>query len=123
MIWELMEEWGKAREYLLPALEYCGGTHSEDDIICGLIQGQYKLWLWEKSAHLTEFRQYPRMKALNIFLVGGDMEELFAHEPKICAFALKNGATRITNGGRVGWERALIPLGYQKLGIVMAKDI
>ena len=121
MIYETVTEWQKCRDILLPAIERTNGTHTEDDVLAGLIKGELKLWRGERSAVVTEFVLYPRLKALGFFLIGGDLEELLNDlEPKICAYALKNGCSRVQGGGRKGWERVL---DYKFDGVFMHKDL
>lgn len=123
MIFETFKEWERVRGFLLPALEYCGGTHNEDDVIVGILQGQYRIWAWDKSAHLTETKQFPRLKVCNIFLAGGDKTELLEKEAIIAKWARSQGCERMHMGGRIGWEKVLPEIGYQKIGILMMKDI
>lgn len=106
MIFEQMEEWRKCREALLPAIEMTDGTHTEDDVIAGLLGGQYRLWVNGSSGIITEFVKFPRMKCLNVFLAGGDLAELEPLRPAIEKFALLNGCTRLTAlFARKGWVR------------------
>lgn len=115
------EMWGKCRQYLLPAIEYTHGTHNEDDIIIMVLAGKLKLWEGARSAMLTEFCQFPRMKTLNVFIGGGDLEELQEMEKQLVPFARENGCARITGCGRLGWTKSLP--GYEKGGFFMHKDI
>lgn len=123
MIFDLMQEYARVREYLLPAIERTNGTHTEDDIILGLISGHLKLWALEKSVGITEFQTYPRMKVINVFLAGGDLDEIMAHTPVLEAYGLKNGCTRMTFGGRPGWEPKMADRGYKRGGVFLYRDL
>lgn len=118
----LFDAWAKAKPILEPAIVETKGTHSVDDVCLMVGLGHFTLWVWEKSALLTEFVQYPRMKVLNCFAGGGDFEELVAkRDAELVPFAQKNGCSRIVGAGRKGWEKKLP--GYQFGGIYMHKDI
>lgn len=117
----MIEDWIRARDWLLPALALNGGTHTEDDIVAGLYVGRYHLWIAERGAIVTEFVTYPRLKALNFFLVGGNLEAVLALEPGIVAFARENGCKRVICAGRKGWERVLKDYAPAWLGL--RKDI
>lgn len=114
-------EWEAARDWLLPTLEHCHGTHNEDDVIARVITGEYKLWRFEKCAVVTMFIQYPRLKALNVFMAGGDLEDLKTKQPEIERWAREQGCTRIVSGGREGWIRAFPD--YSKHGALYYKDL
>lgn len=125
----MIEEWVRVRQFLLPALELTGGTHTEDDIVTGLLVGQVdvnapramKLWTAEKSAIVTEFLHYPRLKFIHFFLVGGDMAEVLAMETPILEWAKAHGCHKKSCAGRKGWERVL--KGYDKSFLVMHGNI
>jgi hypothetical protein len=106
MIWQLMEEWRQCRDAMLSAIDTANGTHNEDDILIGLITGQMRLWRKNKSAVVTEFQQFPRKKAIHVFLAGGDMRDLKPLFTDVENFGRKNGCS-VASGlvKRDGWER------------------
>lgn len=116
-----MQDYLKAREYLLPSLPYCNGTHEEDDIILLTLKGRFKLWLGERSAALTEVVEFPRMKCLHIFLAGGDLGDMAESlKPKIEQYAEQQGCRRLTVTGRDGWQRVW---GATKSGTAMYREL
>lgn len=118
----LFEAWEKAKPYFEKAIEEVKGTHSIDDVCLMVGNGQMKLWVWDKSAALTEFVNFPRMKVMSCFLVGGDLEELRAKEVEhLIPFAKANGCSRIMGAGRPGWER--VRSDWTRGGVYMHKDI
>lgn len=118
----IFEAWGRARPYLEKALIEVKGTHSMDDVCLMVGSGHFKLWLWEKSAALTEFVTFPQMKTLNCFIVGGDLEELRQMEiEQLIPYAKANNCSRITGAGRPGWAR--VQSDWTKGGVYMHKDI
>jgi hypothetical protein len=119
----VFETWSRAREHLLDAIEQTNGTHNEDDVLLMLLNGTHgsKLWLFEKSALITEFINFPRLKALNVWLVGGDLDELRTVEPQLIEYAKQNQCIRISGGGRFGWSR--VRSDWKKAGVYMYKDL
>ena len=105
----IFEKWSRCREWLLPAIALTNGTHDEDDILRGLVLGHYMLWAGQKCAVVSEFVEHDskKKKSCNLFLVGGDMDELLAIEPVIAAWAKEQNCERMTCAGRKGWERVL----------------
>lgn len=105
----LFSEWTAVRAHLLPAIERTHGTHTEDDIIVGLLCGnppQFQLWRNDKAAIVTEIITYPRLKVVNFFLIGGELQAALALESQVIDFALEKDIHRLTGGGRTGWGRA-----------------
>ena len=101
-------DWPRVKEHILAALEYGGNTHGEEDVLTGINERKYQLWPGHRSAVVTEVIQYPRLKAVRIWLAGGDLQELMGMERAISAWAKDIGASRIEiGGGRPGWERTL----------------
>lgn len=121
MIYERWKEWHECREWLLPALDYCHGSHTEDDVILRLASGEYRLWRFEKCAVVTMFYQYPQFKVLNIFIAGGDLSDLKSHQCEIELFAARNGCARIYSGGRDGWGKVFPD--YERMGALYYKEL
>ena len=121
MIYERFCEWQKARDWILPALDYGHGTHSEDDIIVRILSGEYKLWLFEKSAVVTNMIQWPQFRAFNVFLAGGDMEDLKSHQCEMERWAASQGCKQACSGGRDGWGRVFPE--YTRAGAFYYKEI
>lgn len=84
-----------------------------------------QFWPGENCACVTEIIEFPQLKALNFFLVGGDMDELLTKmHHAVIEWARANGCKRVALVlGRKGWERALKPMGYTKALSVMFKNL
>ncbi len=122
MIWETVQEWALCREALLPAIEMTQGTHTEDDVLSAIILGNMRLWRKNKSGLVTEFSQFPRMKVINVFLAGGDLEDVISLQTDIENYGRKNGCQRATMlAARDGWLKTIN--GGQKAGTYMTKDL
>lgn len=116
-----MDDWTRLRPLIEKALPYNGGTHTIEDIEAGLAAGRFHFWGAEKSAVVTEFVEYPQLRALNVFLIGGELNEVRAMAPQIEQYAREHGCKRIQGAGRPGWERALP--GFRRLLVVGVKEI
>ena len=64
-----------------------------------------QLWPAERGCLVTEIQVYPRKKVLNVFLGGGDMDQLLDMEAAAAAWGKAQGCTMATIQGRPGWER------------------
>lgn len=115
-------DWLRCRPWIEAALEHTHGTHTIADIEDGIASGAYQFWCTENSTAITEIIEFPRLKALNFFLLGGDLSELLdILEPHICDFAKFMGCTRVMGTGRKGWERVLADRDYRFGGTTMFK--
>ncbi len=122
MIFDIVQEWALCREAMLAAIAETKGTHTEDDILTGLVTGGYKLWRRNGSGIVTDFAVYPRMKVINVFLAGGRLKDILLLQTEIENYGRKMGCQRATLlAVRDGWQRAVA--GGRKLGICMYKDL
>lgn len=122
MIFETVQEWAQCREALLPAIEMTQGTHTEDDVLSAILMGNMKLWRRNRSGLVTEFSQFPRMKVINVFLAGGDLEDILPLQAEVENYGRKNGCQRATMlAARDGWLRTIN--GGVKAGVYMHKDL
>lgn len=116
-------DWERCRGYIEAALEYTGGTHTIEDVEEGIARGELHFWPGKRCAVVTEVVDYPRMRVLNLFLCGGDLDELKAMQPCFLSFAEFLGCRKLTLGGRLGWERALKSLGWQRHFVVLTLEV
>jgi hypothetical protein len=120
----VQHEWERCKAWIEAALPYCYGTHRIEDVEQQIAEGRLQFWPGEHCAVVTEIIDYPRLRALNFFLVGGDLDELLEKmEPAIVDWAKSIGCTRVAQTGRRGWGRVLAPLGYETTLSVMLKPI
>lgn len=118
----LFEELDRCRPWIEAALEYSGGTHDWYDIVFGVLNGNLQLWPKDNSALVTEVLTYPRKKVLNVFLGGGDLEELKAMHGEVIEWAKEQGCTAARISGREGWKRAYKPFGWEPLYTTLEKE-
>lgn len=117
----MFEDWAKAKEHIVRALEHCKGTHTIDDValLCGA--GHFRIWVGDDCAMLTEFNFFPRMKVLNVFAAGGSLKGLLKLENDLIGYAKENGCSRITELGRKGWSKVLP--GVEEVAVALHRDI
>ena len=116
-------DWKRCRPWIEAALPYAGGTHTIEDIEAEMSTGRLALMAGERSAMLCEITNYPRLRALHIFLAGGDLAELRSFNAMMDDAARAMACSRISLAGRPGWEKALSDLGYKKCWTVLSKEI
>jgi hypothetical protein len=118
------QAWARCRPFVEAALTHAGGTHDIDDVAALIARGRAHFWPGERCAVVTEFFDYPRLKACNLWLLGGDLRELMRMRPVIEAWARAQGCSRMLGGGpRRGWGRLLAPLGYRPDWIIYRKEL
>jgi hypothetical protein len=116
-------EFERCAGWLADALEHSDGTHNMADIRAGVANGHYHLWPGKHCASVTEVLQFPRRRVLNVFLSGGDLEEILIMERDFCSWGRYLGCDGIMMTGRDGWQRKLKNLGWRKQAIVLAKSL
>ena len=88
-----------------------------------MLSGSLLLWEGRKSAILTEDVTYPQHKAVQVWLAGGDMDEIIAMTPGLEAAARMRGCDRVLIEGREGWQKALSGLGYKPFSFTVVKEL
>ena len=108
-----VNELDRCKPWLEAALEYGGGTHTFDDIVKGVQEGRMQLWPAPRGCIVTEIVVYPRVKAINIFLAGGELDQILDMDEDVKAWARDQGCTQAHMSGRLGWKKPLAPLGWE----------
>ena len=112
------------RPQIEAALAFADDSHSFEDIKQSVVSGDLQFWPGLSSVVITEIVRYPRYTALNLFLAGGNMDELEAMLPEIEKFAKHVGADRLVLAGRKGWVRSFLKNeGYAEKLVVMEKKL
>ncbi len=118
------QAWARCRPWLEAALARAGGTHGIEDVAQRIAEGGAQFWPGARGAVVTEIYDYPRLKACNYWLLGGDLKALLQMQPAIEAWARGQGCARMLGGGpRRGWARVLEPLGYRPQWIIYTKEL
>ena len=71
-----VNELERCRPWIEAALEYSGGTHEFEDVAKGIVEGRMQLWPSPRGCIVTEIVVYPKKKTLNVFLGGGELDQL-----------------------------------------------
>ena len=111
------------RKHIEAALAYSGGTHNFEDVEAAIIEGKMQLWPASNSAAVTEIIQYARKRVLNVFLAGGDLQEIMGGLGAATEWAKAQGCESITLYGRKGWERVLDSHGFKPVMVVLERKI
>lgn len=120
----MLVQWERCKGWIAAALEHDGGHYSIEDVWREVLGGQAIFWPGNKSAVITQFWNFPRARACNIWLAGGDMTELLDHmQPIIEDFARRAGCSEMMIAGRHGWVRAMAPYGYKQIFTVVQKAL
>ena len=118
-----IDELARCRPWIEAALEYSGGTHNFDDVVSGLAEGKMQLWPAPKGCIVTEIVVYPRKKVLNVFLGGGELEQLMDMHKDVIAWSEAQGCVAVTITGRYGWKKPLTKHGWKPLHASYVKEI
>lgn len=113
----------RARGWLIEAQLKAGKENGEIDILSGLVEGSYRLWVGEKCSAITENMTWDKRPVCVVVLAGGDLEEITTDGiPVITDWAKAQGCDGILLFGRPGWQRVLEPHGFEFSSIVMFKE-
>jgi len=123
------ELWARARPFLEDALAHAHGTHEIEDVLGAIGEGRLQLWLGARCAGVTEILTFPRKRMLNLFLAGGDLDEMKALQAGLEAFARAHACDGMMFSGRLthmaqrasGWGRALSD--YRPTHISFCKEL
>ena len=118
-----IDELARCRPWIEAALEYSGGTHNFDDVVSGLAEGKMQLWPAPKGCIVTEIVVYPRKKVLNVFLGGGELDQLMDMHKDVIAWSKAQGCEAVTITGRYGWKKPLTKHGWKPLHASYVKEI
>lgn len=115
-----MTEWERCRPWIEAALTHAGDFYTADDIKAEIDAGDAVFWPGADAAVVTQFWDFPRAKAVNFWLAGGDLEELRVMHDAIIEWAKAKGCDHAIIAGRSGWSRAL---GYKPAWTAMSKEL
>ena len=108
-----MNELDRCRAWIEAALEYSGGTHNFEDIVEGLQNGVLQLWPTSGGCIVTEIVVYPRKRVLNVFLGGGELEQILDMHDDVITWAKTQNCSALTMSGRFGWKKPLKAHGWK----------
>jgi hypothetical protein len=125
---QIFEDMSRCKPHIDAALEHTHSgdgrvTHTFQDIVEGVTRGQYQFWPGERSCMVTELIIYPQRKGVNVFLAGGDLDEILEMEKDLTEWAKIIGADHLSLTGRTGWTRALKEAGWGHPMVCLTKEI
>lgn len=95
------------------ALHLAGRTHTVEDVLAKVREGRAQFWGDDDASVVTEVLSYPRLKAVNLWLVSGELQRCLAMEGEIFDWAREQGCSVATATGRPGWLRIVPALGWK----------
>jgi hypothetical protein len=120
----LGQEIDRCRPWIEAALNRSIRSHRFEDVKQLILHGEAQIWSTENGCCVTTITVYPISKALQIWLLGGDFEEVYnAHNDAIESFAKAEGCDQLVVNGRRGWERRLKSRGYEFSAVILNKEI
>jgi|TARA_Y100000361_G_C11160578_1_gene347057 hypothetical protein len=119
----IVEKLNDCRSLIESALEYGDQTHTFDDIVEGVLKGEYQFWEAPLGCAITEIVVFPRKKVLHIFLYAGELQQVLDMEESAKIWAKEFGCSAFSLSGRRGWKRVLEKRGFRELYTTLAKDI
>ena len=119
----LMQSMLERRLYIENALSYTEGTHTFDDLVYMVLQCRLLWWPLPSSFMLTEVVTYPRVRHLNVFLAGGNLDEIRATQDQLIMVAKVQGCSALSLSGRRGWVKALAKQGWKESHTAMLLPI
>ena len=103
-------------ERLSPALDaslnYAIRTHSVEDVKKAVEAGLMHFWPVDNSVVITEMSEYPQAKILNIFIGGGDADDLMKVLDDLRVWGKTLGCSHVAFLGRQGWHKRLTARGW-----------
>jgi hypothetical protein len=74
-----------------------------------------QLWPTPRGCIVSEIVVYPKVKQLNIFLGGGELDQIMDMHTDVITWAKAQGCSALTMTGRAGWKKPLSEHGWDQL--------
>lgn len=114
-----LAKWQHCSPFIEAALTYSGGSHTLDDVLRVVAEGNAQFWFADDAGLVTEIIDYPQRRTLRFWLAGGDLETLQKMEHDAIEWSKTWGCKACEIVGRRGWVKALE--GYEALSTVGVK--
>jgi hypothetical protein len=105
------------------ALAYSNNSHTFDNIVDMVVTGTAHFYPLENAFMLMEVQTFPQHKVYNVFLAGGDLQEILATQKWVNDNAYALGCKYATMSGRNGWSKVLKDEGWDFKFVVMYKTV
>ena len=113
--WEI--EFERLEPHIIGALKH-QDRYNLSDIKEKIGQGVFHIWPGKDAFYISSFGEFPKYRILNLFLCGGNYEELEEMLKSIEQFAKQWECKYLYGGGRKGWLRKIKHLGFEQEYIV-----
>lgn len=113
----MIEKWIK------DALEYSPGTHSYEDILESIHNGDMQLFANKGGCVVTQITQYPQKKVLFVFLAGGELDSVISLHDEVIKYAKGKDCNTLMQIGRMGWTKELKKHGWENKSACMTRAI
>ena len=121
--WIPSPELERCKPWIEAALEYCNGTYLWEDVVQNIAEEKMQFWPAPRGCMVTEIVVYPRKKYLNLFLAGGELDQLLDMNESITAWAKQWGCDGGMMSGRSGWKKPLEKLGWKVMHVHYVKEL
>lgn len=111
----------KVSGWIASALD--GSGWSPGEILEGVADGRFLLFMHDEGCMVGEFIESPRHKALHIFAAGGTLKAMSDLGPTVEAFGRLHNCDMTCATGRKGWLRYARKHGYQPAAPVIWKEL
>ena len=109
--WEI--EFERLEPHIISALKH-QDRYNLSDIKEKIGQGVFHIWPGKDAFYISSFGEFPKYRILNLFLCGGNYEELEEMLKSIEQFAKQWEYKYLYGGGRKGWLRKIKHLGFEQ---------
>jgi hypothetical protein len=113
------KELDRCKPWIEAALKRSGGLNTWDFVVEKIGSGHMQLWPYPKGCIVTEIVVYPNTKALNVFLAGGELDEILHMTENVKEWAKLEGCSFASFNGRFGWQKHLEKIGWKPRSITM----
>lgn len=97
--------WDAARPFFAEALMRAGDLWNVDEVLTEVLEGRAHFFCTPTAFVVTNFVYSPRIKSLNFWLLGGDIDGLQTLHPHIVAWGIEQDCLVFTGEGRAGFKR------------------
>lgn len=119
----VLAEFDRCWPWLERAVVRGGSRHTRESLWAGIVRGEYQFWPYERSAGITNVVFFPTGRVLSLWLVGGELDDVLAHESDLAEWAAAVGCDALELVGRRGWEKVLQPMGYSSGSVVLTRRL
>ena len=102
---DMQTEWQRCGPWIQAALDHAGNLFTLDDVWEVVAHGKAQFWPGNECALVTEIKQFPRKRILNVWLAGGKLEELIVMSHYIREYAKRWQCDAMMIQGRPGWQK------------------